>query len=153
MQTAAGMLTKPEAGVIVARPETMPEAAPRTLGFPLLNHSIIAQLRPPAAPAKWVAANALVASAPPFKALPPLNPNQPTQSRPVPIRLRTTLCGSIGSLGKPRRFPSTSAQISADAPELMCTTVPPAKSSTGILPPSAQLKRPPLPQTMCASGQ
>ena len=30
------------------------------------------------------------------------------------------------------RLPSTSAQTSAETPELICTTVPPAKSSTGI---------------------
>ena len=34
----------------------------------------------------------------------------------------------------------------------MCTTVPPAKSSVGNLPPSVALRNPPLPQTMCASG-
>ena len=51
------------------------------------------------------------------------------------------------------RLPSISAHTSADTPELMCTTVPPAKSSTGTLPPSAQLKKPPLPQTMWHSGK
>ena len=41
----------------------------------------------------------LVASPPAATALPALNPNQPTQSNPVPIRLYTTLCGKIGSRG------------------------------------------------------
>ena len=131
MQTAAGMLTKPDAGVIVASPATMPDAAPSTLGRPFSHHSMKAHASPPAAPAKCVAAKALVASVPLFSALPALKPNQPTHSSPVPIRLSTTLCGSMGSRGKPRRLPSTSAQTSADAPELMWTTVPPAKSSTG----------------------
>ena len=93
------MVTKPEAGVMVARPATMPEAAPSTLGLPLSNHSIAAQLSAAAAAEKCVAAKALVASSPALTALPALKPNQPTHSRPVPIRLSTTLCGSIGSCG------------------------------------------------------
>ena len=60
-----------------------------------------AQLSAAAAAEKCVAAKALVASAPAFTALPALNPNQPTHSRPVPMRLSTTLCGGIGSCGKP----------------------------------------------------
>src|SRR5688572_1504606 len=143
MHTAEGMVTKPEAGVIVAKPATIPDAAPRTLGLPLVAHSVNAHARPPAAPAKCVAAKALVASVPLLRALPALKPNQPTHSRPVPIKERTTLCGGIGSCGYPRRFPSTMAQTSAATPELMWTTVPPAKSSTGTLPPSAQLSAPP----------
>src|SRR5512137_2717746 len=114
MQNAAGTLTKPDAGVIVASPATMPDAAPSTLDFPLSNHSIAAQLNAAAAAEKWVAANALVASPPALTALPALNPNQPTQSKPVPISESTTLCGIIGACGNPRRLPSTSAQTSAD---------------------------------------
>src|SRR5205823_2576750 len=109
---------KPEAGVIVARPATIPEATPSTLGLPLKSHSIPAQPRAAAAAEKCVAANALEASAPALTALPALKPNQPTHSKPVPIRLRTTLCGSIGSRGKPTRLPSVSAQTRADTPEL-----------------------------------
>ena len=45
-----------------------------------------------------------------------------------------------------------SAQTSAETPDEMCTTVPPAKSSVGNFPPSEAFKNPPLPQTMCASG-
>src|SRR5687767_6477431 len=148
MRMADCTVTNPEAGVMVARPATIPEAAPRTLGLPFKSHSVSVQLNAPAAAEKCVAANALVATSPAVTALPALNPNQPTQSRPVPIKLNTTLCGSIGSRGNPARLPRTNAQTNADAPELMCTTVPPAKSSTGILPPSAQLKSPPLHQTM-----
>jgi hypothetical protein len=43
------------------------------------------------------------------------------------------LCGGIGSEGNPSRFFSTTAHTRADTPELICTTVPPAKSSTGTL--------------------
>ena len=35
----------------------------------------------------------------------------------------------------------------------MCTTVPPAKSNTGHLPPRNALRKPPLPHTMCATGK
>ena len=35
----------------------------------------------------------------------------------------------------------------------MCTTVPPAKSKQGTLPPSEAFRRPPLPHTMCAIGK
>ena len=35
MQNAAGTVTNPDAGVMVASPATMPEAAPSTLGRPL----------------------------------------------------------------------------------------------------------------------
>src|ERR1035441_2891110 len=99
MQNADGTVTYPDAGVMVARPATMPDAAPSTLGRPLCSHSTAAQLKAAAAAEKCVAANALVASAPAPRALPPLNPNQPTQSSPAPMRLNTTLCGIIGSCG------------------------------------------------------
>ena len=48
-----------------------------------------AQLKAAAAAEKCVAANALVASVPAFRALPALKPNQPTQSKPVPMSERT----------------------------------------------------------------
>ena len=76
MQNAAGIVTKPEAGVIVAKPATMPEATPSTLGLPLNSHSIVAHPNAPDAAEKCVAANALVASAPAFTALPALKPNE-----------------------------------------------------------------------------
>src|SRR5580698_2303524 len=105
MQNAAGILTKPDAGVIVARPATMPAAAPKTLGLPFSFHSKPAQLNAAAAAEKCVAANALVASEPALNALPALKPNQPTHSSPVPTSDKTTLCGTIGWCGKPSRLP------------------------------------------------
>src|SRR5882724_7826165 len=99
MQNADGTVTNPDAGVIVVRPATMPDAAPSTLGRPLCHHSTMAQLKAAAAAEKWVAANALVASAPAFRALPALKPNQPTHSKPVPMSESTTLCGIIASCG------------------------------------------------------
>ena len=64
-------------------------------------------LKAAAAAEKCVAAKALVASEPAFSALPALKPNQPTHSNPVPMSESTTLCGTIGSCGKPMRLPST----------------------------------------------
>ncbi len=68
------------------------------------------------------------------------------------MKLSTRLCGGIGCFGYPVRFPKYSAHTSAETPEEMCTTVPPAKSRVGNLPPSAAFRKPPLPHTMCASG-
>ncbi len=85
---------------------------------------------------------------------PALNPNQPNHSRPAPSSTNGTLCGRIGSLRKPIRLPSTRHSASAAAPALMCTAVPPAKSST----PQLASQPPPLPSvpksnTQCATGK
>src|SRR5262249_62429689 len=95
--------TKPAAGVIATNPATAPEIAPSALGLPLRNHSAVIHPRAAVAAAKCVATKALVARLPAESALPALKPNQPTQSRQAPIKLRTTLCGGIGSFGYPRR--------------------------------------------------
>src|SRR6516162_9470123 len=127
--TIAGIgRTKPAAGVMATSPATAPEIAPSALAFPFLSHS--AALQPTAAVAapKCVATNALEASPPAASALPALNPNHPTHSRQAPIKLSTKLCGGIGCFGKPTRLPRYSAQTSADTPDVICTTVPPAKS-------------------------
>ena len=58
-----------------------------------------------------------------------MKPNQPIHSMPVPMAVMVTLCGAPTDL----RLPSISAQTSAAIPELMCTTVPPAKSSAPLL--------------------
>src|SRR5690348_361276 len=100
--SSAGMgVTNPEAGVIATKPATAPEIPPNTLAFPLRNHSAPAHPIAAAAAAKCVATNALVARLPAANALPALNPNHPTHSRHAPIKLSTTLCGGIGSLGYP----------------------------------------------------
>src|SRR5579871_6655432 len=153
ISSAGNGLTKPEAGVIATRPATAPEIAPRTLGLPLCTHSANIQPSTAAAVAKCVATNALVASPDAATALPALNPNQPTHNKQAPITLSTTLWGFIGSDPKPLRLPRYSAQTSAETPELICTTVPPAKSKQGIFPPRNAFSSPPLPHTMCASGR
>ena len=94
---AGNGLTNPEAGVMATSPATAPEMPPSTLGFPLWIHSTNIQPRAAAAVAKWVATNALVASGDAARALPALNPNQPTHSRQAPMTLSTRLCGFIGS--------------------------------------------------------
>src|SRR5207245_9926461 len=128
--TSAGIgATNPAAGVIATSPATVPEIAPSALGRPRVTHSAASQPIVAAAAAKWVATNALVARPFDASALPALNPNQPTQRRHAPMKLSTRLCGGIGSFGKPVRLPRYSAHTSADTPDVMWTTVPPAKSS------------------------
>jgi hypothetical protein len=88
-------------------------------------------------------------------ALPALKPYQPTHSMPVPIMVRTMLCGAKFSLPKPLRLPTMRASTSADQPEDMCTTVPPAKS-IALMPALAfhtPFMKPSMPQTMWASGK
>src|SRR5271157_2497101 len=144
--------TKPAAGVMATSPATAPEIAPSTLALPFTYHSAAAQPSAAAAAPKCVATKALVARLPAARALPALKPNHPTQSRQAPITLNTTLCGGMGSLGNPKRFPKYNAHTSAETPDVTCTTVPPAKSKVGIFPPSEAFSNPPFPQTMCAMG-
>src|SRR5580700_7422612 len=136
ISSAAMGVTNPEAGVMATRPATDPEIAPSTLGLPLRSHSAPAQPSAAAAAPKWVATNALVARLEAASALPALNPNQPTHSRQAPMKLSTRLCGFIVESGYPNRLPRYNAQTSAETPEVMCTTVPPAKSRQGMLPPN-----------------
>src|SRR5262249_40093882 len=144
--------TNPAAGVTATSPATAPDMAPSALGLPLVVHSAADQPTAAAEVAKWVATKALAARPFEASALPALKPNQPTHSRHAPMKLSTMLCGGIGSFGYPVRLPRYSAHTRADTPELIWTTVPPAKSSVGKRPPSVALSRPPLPQTMWASG-
>ena len=67
---------------------------------------------------------------------PALNPNQPNQSSEAPIIVIVRLCGGMLSRPKPTRLPSTIAPTRPATPALMCTTVPPAKSSA----PQLQIK-------------
>src|SRR5580658_5664739 len=147
--TSAGIgATNPAAGVMATRPATAPEIAPRALARPFFSHSAALQLIAAAAVAKCVATNALVARELAASALPALNPNHPTHSKQAPIKLNTRLCGGMGCFGKPVRLPRYKAHTSAETPELICTTVPPAKSRVGNLPPSEAFSNPPLPHTM-----
>src|SRR5262245_60010861 len=77
--------TKPDAGVIVPRPATAPEIMPSTDGLPRVHHSKNIQVSAPADAARWVATIATAARELAQSAEPPLKPNQPTQSSPVPM--------------------------------------------------------------------
>ena len=77
--------TKPEAGVMVPRPATIPVTAPKALGLPNLNHSHAIQVKAPAEADIWVTSIAMPASPLAASALPALNPNHPTQSIPAPV--------------------------------------------------------------------
>src|ERR1700679_782561 len=145
-------VTKPEAGVIATSPATAPEIAPSAVGRPLRIHSAMLQPMAAAAAPKCVATKADVANVPAPRAEPALNPNHPTHNKHAPIKLSTTECGGIGSRGYPSRLPRYNAVIRADTPEVMCTTVPPAKSRQGNRPPREAFSKPPLPHTICAIG-
>ena len=92
---------------------------------------------------------------------PALKPNQPNHSRAAPSSMNGRLCGRMGSRGQPRRLPSTMARARPAAPALMCTAVPPAKSSApsvastlAIQPPTASAAtKPSKENTQCATGK
>src|SRR5438132_10806265 len=142
--------TNPDAGVMATNPATAPLAAPRTVGFPRYIHSITIHDRAAAAVALFVTTNALVANPPAATALPALNPNHPNHSRLAPKTVIGRLCGAMFSFPWPKRRPRTRAHARPETPELICTTVPPAKSSAPI-PPLVPIQ-PPLPHTQWASG-
>src|SRR5881296_3557018 len=146
MRIEAETSTNPDAGVIATRPATAPAAAPRTLGAPLCSHETVIHVSAAIAAAVFVTTKAFAASPPDASALPALKPNQPNQRSDAPSTVIVASCGSIGSRPYPTRRPSTSAATSAETPLVMCTTVPPAKSSAPSCP-----SQPP-PQTQCATG-
>src|SRR5205823_5260648 len=155
MITDPVVLTNPHAGVITTNPATAPEQKPRMLGLPRTTYSAIAQTNEATAVAIVVVVNALAAIPSAATALPALNPYHPTQSIPVPIMQSTMLCGAMFSFPKPSRLPRIKQRTSADQPEVMCTTVPPAKSMA-LMPASlfqTPFMSPSIPQTMCACGK
>src|SRR6516225_7314029 len=142
--------TKPDAGVMATRPATAPEQMPMTVGLPLSVHSTSIQVKPAVAVAVWVTSMAMPACRPAVTAEPALKPNQPTHRSEAPIMVSTMLWAGPVSL----RLPSIKAVIRPAVPELTCTTVPPAKSSTLMkLCGLALLNMPSGPQTQCAIGE
>src|SRR5262245_47843131 len=131
-------VTNPHAGVITTNPATAPEQKPSTLGLPLSSHSAIGQTNEATAVAIVVVMKALAATASAATALPALKPYQPTHSIPVPTMHNTRLWGAMFCFPKPRRLPRMMQRISADQPEDICTTVPPAKSIALIFAPAFQ---------------
>src|SRR6187551_1781551 len=87
--------TKPDAGVIVPKPATIPVTMPRTLGLPNLIHSIAIQTVAPAAAAVCVTSIAMPALPLAASALPALKPNHPTHSSDAPVTVIVRLCGGI----------------------------------------------------------
>src|SRR3954462_14568344 len=118
--------TNPHDGVIATKPATTPEAAPNVVGLPSLRRSTNIQPSIPRHPAINVLRKTTDALPSAVSAEPALKPNQPNHSRPTPSRTKGRLCGRIASDLKPIRGPSTSANASADAPETISTTSPPA---------------------------
>src|SRR5688572_9127567 len=155
MMTAPVAFTRPAQGVITTRPPTAPEQKPSTEGLPREIHSAAGQAAQATAVASVVVTKALAETPSAATALPALKPYQPTHSMPVPIMVSTMLCGAKFSLPKPLRLPTISASTSADQPEDMCTTVPPAKSMALMeaLAFQTPFMKPSMPQTMCASGK
>ena len=97
---------------------------------------------------------------------PALKPNQPNHSIEAPIIVIVRLCGVNASLPRPMRLPRMNAPTRPATPALMCTTVPPAKSSAPHCQMQARGRRwcrrrvaasmyasgPAQNQTMCATG-
>ncbi len=149
-------VTDPQAGVIATRPATTPDAAPNDVGLPCRTRSTTSHATIATAPEPSVLA--AISAAEPFAASvdPALKPNQPNQSSPAPSITNGRLCGRIGSRGQPTRRPSSSAITKAEAPELISTAVPPAKSMAcsleTIQPPCAAPVSPGAAKTQCATG-
>src|SRR6266571_303722 len=141
--------TKPEAGVMATRPATAPVQMPMTVGLPRIAHSTNIQDSAAVAVATCVTVMAMPACKPAVTAEPALKPNQPTHSNEAPMKVSTMLWDGPLSL----RLPSTRHAIRPATPELMCTTVPPAKSRTltqaSLLP---EDRKPSEPQTQWAIG-
>src|SRR5215471_19167278 len=121
--------TKPEAGVIATRPATAPVQMPITVGLPRMANSTNIQVSAAVAVAICVTVMAMPACMLAATAEPALKPNQPTHSSEAPMKVSTMLWPGPVSLRLPRQI----AAIRPAVPELMCTTVPPAKSSTLIM--------------------
>src|SRR5208337_1985846 len=125
---AAMGVTYPAAGVIATRPATAPETNPSELGLPPWAHETSSHAIAATAVAVLVVTKALTARPFAATALPALNPNQPNHRSTAPRIDHGILAGSIAYLPYPTRLPITSAKASAAKPELIWTTVPPAKT-------------------------
>src|SRR5688572_9365208 len=140
-----GMLTKPAAGVMATSPTTMPMQNPIAEGFLPLKASNKIQAKPAAAAEVLVVAKATAARLLAPTAEPVLKPNQPNHNKPVPNKTKVILAGvwMVWAL----RLPKYMAAARAAQPAEICTTVPPAKSSTPIL-----NRKPSGCQVQCAIG-
>ncbi|CAB4896027.1 unannotated protein [freshwater metagenome] len=158
MTTAAHGATNAQAGVIATNPATAPDATPSEVGWPSRTFSTINQPSAAAAVATCVFNRARAATPLAPRADPALKPNQPNHSSPAPISTSGIECGRIDSLRQPIRLPRTNAIANPAAPALMCTAVPPAKSSTPLAArnPTPVTVSPtlfPNAKTQCATGK
>src|SRR5947207_15410972 len=153
--TAPVAATYPHAGVITTKPPTAPEQNPSTLAFPRNAYSSIAQVKEATAVASVVVIKAFAAIPSGASALPALKPYQPTQSKPVPTMQSTMLWGAITSFLNPSRCPRRMHRTSADQPDDMWTTVPPAKSMAVIFAAGFQTPfiQPSIPQIISPLGK
>src|SRR5262245_19539306 len=153
--TAPLAVTNPAAGVITTSPATTPEQNPSTVGLPRVIHSSAGHTVDAIAAASVVATNAFDEMPSAATALPALNPYQPTHSMPVPTAVSTRLWGRNAVLPKPVRLPRIRHSTSADQPDDMWTTVPPAKSIALIFAAAFHTPfiMPSMPHTMWASGK
>src|SRR5208283_1134002 len=138
--------TYPAAGVMATSPATAPETKPSELGLPPCAQETSSHAMAATAVAVLVVTKAFTARPFAATALPALNPNQPNHSSTAPRIDHGMFPGSIAYLPYPTRLPITRASASAAKPELMWTTVPPAKS----IEPNWDVQPPP--HTQWASG-
>mmetsp|Transcript_51378 Transcript_51378/g.155627 ORF Transcript_51378/g.155627 Transcript_51378/m.155627 type:complete len:219 (+) Transcript_51378:355-1011(+) len=131
MAMAPSGLTKPAAGVMTTRPDTAPTMAAELVAVCVCSLTMKIMESMAAAAARHVVAMARAATASAARAEPALKPIQPNQSSPPPRRTNGTLKG-LASLSRCWRGPSNADATRPDTPELMCTTVPPAKSRAPI---------------------
>ena len=95
-------------------------------------HSTVSHATTAAAVARKVLTKAIAATPPASSAEPALKPNQPNHRIDAPTIVWVRLCGLIASRPKPMRLPITNAPTRPATAALMCTTVPPAKSSAPL---------------------
>ncbi|TDZ82699.1 hypothetical protein DE4585_01489 [Mycobacteroides salmoniphilum] len=114
---------------MATRPATIPEAAPSEVACPSRIRSVNSQPSIAAAVATVVVTNVEPAKPLELVADPALNPYQPNHSSPAPSITNGRLCGRIGVPGQPLRLPKISANTRPAVPALICTAVPPAKST------------------------
>src|SRR5688572_21402036 len=114
-------------------PTTAPTQKPTTDGFFPLSTSKNIHDKPAVAAAVLVVKKAETAVALAPKAEPALKPNQPNQSKPVPINTYGILAGLWATFSKCTFLLfKTNAPARAAQPAEICTTVPPAKSRAPI---------------------
>ncbi|SLH44993.1 Uncharacterised protein [Mycobacteroides abscessus subsp. abscessus] len=156
MSSAPIGATAPQAGVMPTNAAISPELAPSEVARPVSSFSTSSHAHTPAHAAAIVFSTTTAALLPAASAEPPLKPNQPKNRMPEPSMVSGRLCGR-GGFGKVLRLPSTSTSASAAMPALMCTAVPPAKSTAfrvlAIQPPATAPSAESKANTQCATGK